>query len=299
MPWQRNLLPVLLFALGIPVISQSWCPPGATWLYFTSGSVGSSTTLNFVGDTLVDGFSGQRIMQSNTLAIPWNPDSIIMFGGPDIVTRTEPGIVLWWAPEVQEWDTLYWFNAEPGDKWSPGWEKHYPWLESCLDSAYLQVVDTGTMVVDGLPLRTLIVERVAGSDVDHTFTIMERVGNTQEYFFPYPPGICFVNEALMTFSCYGDDEIRYPPSSTPCSLTLGVREANAIQLGLMPNPTDGLLYVRLPEGDRAFSVWAADGRRVEVAGTPTAQGLQLDATGLAPGVYVLRTASGQVRFVKR
>lgn len=219
------------------------------------------------------------------------------------MTRTEPGIVLWWAPEVQEWDTLYWFNAEPGDKWSPGWEKHYPWLESCLDSAYLQVVDTGTMVVDGLPLRTLKVERVAGSDVDHTFTIMERVGNTNEFFFPDPPPNCFMNEALNLFICYGDDQIRYPPSTQPCGLTMEVTEVGnhvAESWNVFPVPFRDHLNVQAayPQPGSTVSLLDMTGR-VLLHAPFNGSVLELDASGLPAGVYLLRLVDQQGRSSHR
>ena len=184
--------------------------------------------LQYAGDTLVDGFAGQRIQQSGWMHLPWDPDSIIQTAGPDIVTRTEPGMVLFWLHPTQEWDTLYWFSAQPGDKWSPGWQQLYPGNSDCIDS-YLLVVDTSTIVVDGVPLRTLELERHLNlSEVDEVFTIMERVGSTEQYLLPDPPYICFINEALLNFSCYGDDEIRYPDSSSPCELTLTIGETAAI-----------------------------------------------------------------------
>lgn len=72
------------------------------------------------------------------------------------------------------------------------------------------------------------------------------------------------------------------------------------RLHVRPNPTTDLLFVTLPEGaDRSFRVLALDGRVVEVKGISTWQGLQLDVRSLAPGTYVVRTASGVARFVKR
>lgn len=80
----------------------------------------------------------------------------------------------------------------------------------------------------------------------------------------------------------------------------GVAAADPGQVHLMPNPTDGILYVQLPEGvDRAFSVWSADGRRVPVPFVYTGSTLRLDVHALAPGLYVLRTATGTARFVNK
>lgn len=272
--------------------AQSWCPPGAKWSYYNSGSPGTGTVLTFVGDTVIDGFAGQRITQLNTFIIPWNPDSIIIFGGPDIVTRTEPGMVLWWLSQTQEWDTLYWFGAQLGDGWSPGWEQQFPSDDSCSTNAYLQVVDTGAIVVDGVSLRTLVLERhLNGSDVDLSFTIMERVGNTWEYFFPDPPYICLINEGLMNFGCYADDEIRYPPSTFPCGSIMAVKEedhGDGLSWSVSPVPFGDRFTIRsvIP---RNATMFLLDMTGRELLAIPfRGMVLEIDPGQLPAGSYVLR-----------
>ena len=280
----------LLFTVNAQ--AQSWCPPGATWSYSTSGSPGSQTVLTFVGDTVVDSFSGQRITQLDAFSIPWNPDSIIIFGGLDIVTRTEPDMVLWWLSETQEWDTLYWFGAQPGDTWSPGWRQQFPSDDSCSTHAYLQVVDTGTMVVDGVSLRTLALERhLNASDVDLSFIIMERVGNTLEYFFPDPPYICLINEALKNFGCYGDDEIRYPPSTFPCGSITAVKEedyGNGPSWSVSPVPFHDRFTVSSAIPRNATVILLDMTGRELLAAPFRGTAMDLDAERLPAGTYVLR-----------
>lgn len=80
----------------------------------------------------------------------------------------------------------------------------------------------------------------------------------------------------------------------------GMAAADPERIHLMPNPTDDILYVQMPEGvDRAFSVWSADGRRVAVPFVRTGSTFRLDVHALALGVYVLRTATGTARFVNK
>lgn len=115
---------------------------------------------------------------------------------------------------------------------------------------------------------------------------------------PLLPGTAIANSANIYF------DFNEPVITEPCVLTAeigtGVAGTGAEQVRLMPNPTDGLLYVQLPEGvDRAFSVWSADGRRVAVPFVRTGTTLRLDVHGLAPGLYVLRTGNGVARFVKQ
>ncbi len=68
----------------------------------------------------------------------------------------------------------------------------------------------------------------------------------------------------------------------------------------MPNPTDGILNVRLPEGTTtAFDLLSMDGRHLVVPTTRRSDGLQIDVRSLAPGMYMLRTAAGTARFMKQ
>lgn len=107
--------------------AQSWCPPGATWIYNTSDPMlgVSFEGFNYVGDTVLDGFVSEHIARTGVMTVIWGIDTLIISHGPDVVTRTEPDIVYYWLPMSQEWDTLHWFGAVPGDKWTPGWEQEY------------------------------------------------------------------------------------------------------------------------------------------------------------------------------
>ncbi|MCO5274876.1 MAG: T9SS type A sorting domain-containing protein [Flavobacteriales bacterium] len=80
----------------------------------------------------------------------------------------------------------------------------------------------------------------------------------------------------------------------------GVAAADPGQVRLMPNPTDGILYVRLPEGTTAaFELLSMDGRRLVAPTTRRSDGLQVDVRSLAPGMYMVRTAAGTARFMKQ
>ncbi len=294
------------FLLSASVHGQNWCPSGATWIYSGGDPMIGPAQLRFTyaGDTLVDGYAGQRIEQLTQQWLPWwAGDSLLIASGPDVVTRTEPGVVLWWLSQTQEWDTLYWFGAQLGDMWSPGWEQLYG-SNNCTADAYLQVVDTGTMIVDGVPLRTLDLDRHRNAtEVDLSFTIMERAGNTLQYFFPDPPYICFINEALQTFGCYSDDEIHYPPSTSPCELTLGVTDAGNLgkdNWSISPVPFRDRFAVQTTYPQQASTVSLLDMTGRELLSAPfRGTMLELDASGLPSGIYLLRLLDGQGRSSHR
>ncbi|MBS1547079.1 MAG: T9SS type A sorting domain-containing protein [Bacteroidetes bacterium] len=282
--------------------AQSWCPPGARWVY--SDGAGAGTTITYAGDTIVDGYAGQRFTQFEVMQLPWDPDSIISSYGAELVTRTEPDLVLYWLTEHQVWDTLHWFGALPGDRWSPGWEYDSdPPDPNCLGS-YIQVVDTGSMVIDGITLRTWNLEKhLPGDQETWTCTVIERVGNAEGFFILAPPTWCTPTDGQQSFSCYADDEIRYPPSTFPCGSTTAVVELGSNKVNgweVIPMPFTDHFTVHGPVTVRQGEVGLLDLTGREVLRVPF-QGslLEVNANGLLGGIYLLRVQDGQGRSSHR
>lgn len=246
--------------IGLACHAQSWCPPGARWVYNSSDpTLGASyNSFTYAGDTVVDGFTAQRIVQYGVITQIWGSDTLIGTSGPDILTRTEPGIVFWWLANLQEWDTLYWFGAAVGDRWSPGWQQGTQvWPGVCDEGTYLTVLGTGSTEVDGVALGTLAMGVMHEGGVVDMFTIVERMGNTTGYFIPRPT-TCFVDECLCSFMCYQDDQL-LSPSGGPCEIPLGVPENKKVGSPfVVPNPGNGLFQISWP-GHREFELEVRDG----------------------------------------
>ncbi len=287
------------FALAsLAVQAQSWCPPGARWVY--GNAVGAGTTITYAGDTIVDGYAGQRFTRFEVMQLPWNPDSIISFYGAELVTRTAPEMVLFWLAEHQVWDTLHWFGALPGDRWSPGWE-YYPPDANCSDS-YVQVVDTGSTVIDGATLRTLNLEKhLPGVQETWACTVMERVGNIEGFFLLAPPIWCIPTDGAQFFSCYADDEIRYPPTTFPCGSTTAVVELGSNKVNgweVIPMPFTDSFTLHGPATVRQGEVSLLDFTGREVQRFPyKGTGTVVDANALPAGPYILRLADEHRRSV--
>lgn len=115
---------------------------------------------------------------------------------------------------------------------------------------------------------------------------------------PLLPGTAISNSANIYFDF--NEPVITEPSVLVAEFSTGVAgTADAERIHLMPNPTDDILYVQLPEGvDRTCSVWSTDGRRVAVPFVRTGSTFRLDVHALAPGVYVLRMENRIARFVK-
>lgn len=211
-----------MIALVIATITaaqaQSWCPPGARWLFDTGNPWQvAQTEVTYVGDTIVDGFVSQKLERHYKLVQSFGNDTLIEGYHTPWITRVEGDMVLDKVEGV--WDTLFHFGAVPGDSWQSNW---LDGLE-CPDHT-LHVVDTATVLIDGVALRQL--------DLDIYFegvpigwggvAITERIGGA---FWLGPPP-CGVYECYCTMICYQDNQV-----STwldPCTFTVGIED---VQVG--------------------------------------------------------------------
>ncbi len=279
---------MLLFATAQ---AQQWCPPGATWIYDTGSPWTTALTqYAYTGDTVVDGHFAQRIEVDGQITDWFGEDTVIVTAGPDLVTRLAADVVMLWLPVTQTWDTLYWFGAEVGDRWQPPWA----FGEECSPEHGLFVLETGTMNVDGLELRTLLVERRQGAQsIGTPEWIAERIGTLSGYFLPMAD--CGgVIECYCAFGCYQDQTIQYPSPGQDCAIPTAVvgppeREA---ALSVWPNPGYGFLqYVASTGGFVDVMVRDGMGRCVFKSVLSPSRGT-LDLSGLAQGAYCITFSNG-------
>ncbi|HRO99980.1 MAG TPA: hypothetical protein PLN54_11150 [Flavobacteriales bacterium] len=187
--------------------------------------------------------------------------------GTHVVNESD-GLVRIWVPSEQAYDTLYDMRVVPGDRWQLA-PLSAPIV--CDPSSYAQVLDTGHVTIDGVPLRWLTVDHhylLDGSEYTvWTDTIIERMGLNLSYFTPHE--LC--NAAADggeggPLRCYSDAEIsfnRFEPWS--CEFVLTVSEATAEhRAGLVPLG-DGAYRVQLPatEGVTQFTLFDASGRQLQ------------------------------------
>lgn len=270
--------------------AQSWCPPGAEWTYsFANQQAMGITRAWYAGDTLLGGYTAQRIDQT-IVAYQGNPP----FGQPFTQqlqaqhTRMEDGVVHLWNSGANSYDTLIWFDAVPGDRWQL---PHADW-------AYFDVLDTGTTVVEGIPLRYLVVEEpIVMGVID---TVRERIGF--DYFYIDPLESMLIDWTTGQLHCYRDEAItefhgRYWPM--PCDFTVGMTERIPIASGPSPNPGTDHFTLQLPSGLHSIEVFDATGRRV-IGETIAGSNTRITTTELSPGLYSVRVdGNPPLRWVKQ
>lgn len=277
---KRLNLPLLLFAANLACTAQSWCPPGAQWVYDVGDPwISSSLQLTYTTDTIVDGFPAQRIDRTYQQTQPMN----VITSWDPFFTRTNGNVV--WEWDGTTWDTLYWFSAVPGDHWQPFW----PYQEDCPDHTW-QVLDTSTSVVSGVPLRTQLLELTeTGIPTGQTLTIRERMGGGGGFGFPGIPPCGAIYECYCTFSCYQDQDI--VPVGGPCALSLSAPTLMDRDQGLQvfPNPASDVVSIVLPYGTsmQRVEVLGMDGRLVRTLQPDHGTSI-FPLAGLNAGLYLLR-----------
>ncbi len=272
--------------MGLGLSAQLWSPPGAVWNYniqtaFTDGC----QTHVYVGDTVIDGRSAQQFHVTGHVL-----DHIagtITETDTYFHTSVEDSIVFAWTSfsGQWEWDTLYRFNAVPGDRWWPIGAD-----ESTCGGTWgmLQVTDTGHISLSGVMLRTVSVvhlDQFGDPEMGMT-TVVERIGTP---LMVIPPGGCIVSDFGATLRTYQDDTFPIYDTGGPsaCDLFLGMDTSPQRSSGpvLYPNPGHDQLWVRSLEefGQTSLRLHDITGRIVMEEAIKEDGGV--DVSLLPPGVY--------------
>jgi Secretion system C-terminal sorting domain len=262
--------------------AQVWCPPGAQWLFnFHSKQASGVRRAWYSGDTLVGGLQCQRIEQTIIAYEPAIPNgTAFTVQDAPIITNGQGDLIRIWDQANNAFDTLAWFGAVPGDHWNV---PQYEFSGAC----YFEVLDTGSRVIAGIPLRYLIVEEpIVMGIVD---TLYERIGFERFYIRPTETmNIDFVTYGLV---CYRDNVIDefdgWLPLGHPCDFTLSLEEKNVEHVQLFPNPGTDHFTVQLPPIPNTIIVSDALGRNVLMQRSNGGSTL-INTSGLRSGTYVVR-----------
>ncbi len=114
---------IFLLAFGGSLRAQQWCPPGAEWSFtyhamdWSNGVTHNGVLLSkYTGDTLVGGHLAQRISSTLYYEVSGAEGSVTT-AWPPRYTRLADDVVYIWDLWAEQYDTLLWFGAGPGDQW--------------------------------------------------------------------------------------------------------------------------------------------------------------------------------------
>lgn len=283
-------LPIAL-ALFVPLSAQNWCPPGATWTFRHDDAWGQRIghhLVEYAGDTVLGGLTSQRLAMSiHVYSYP--QEEYLHYDMTDMFTATQGDLVLLWNTSTEVFDTLYRFDAVPGDQWSVPHAQDW--------APNLVVTDTMHTVIDGVTLRQLVITM---DSLFPTDTLTERIGFSRMFLDPI--WTFLLDNPTGPLRCYSDNEISYviPTWQYGCASLLGIDPHSSTNGPvLFPNPgSDELqLTCHARMNDALFTLRDATGRTVFSRSIRNERTV-IDASGLAPGLFFWRLESdgGAVLF---
>lgn len=255
------------------------------------------------GDTTINGEPCSRIERIRFYQVMDSP--VYTDSMTELYTYSDSGIVWMFDPQLNAFDTLYDFNASPGDSWQL---IHLPEPVSLGQSFYLTVLDTGHINIDGHSLRWLSVQYNFGdlwTDQIILDTLVERIGSIVWYMLPYslPNGATDAGEG-GPLRCYNDNAISYQiPTVQSCDLPLELTEEHnpSPRILLYPNPGSERLTIRMPFGEKLQEVFIRDvlGRIFLYETTPVKNEIVLDTEFLPRGGYSIEVISTHGQFYRQ
>ncbi len=276
----QKVLLLLTIAISLNCSCQSWCPPGATWTYEAGMFLAGYNRMSYAGDTLIDGYSSQIIDRTSAIQYPQPPPGgwsqpYHEYTPVAVITRLEDDVV--YIRGGNEWDTLYWFGALPGNSWSMAHVND----TSC---ARFIVTAIGTDTIDGIPLRWL--------DFESSPRLYERIGSVWDMFMYCPNWII---DGPMGIRCYSDDQINatFSVSSDQygCDWLMTVPQVDPTQIALYPNPGNDHFILsgvegQLPAGHHSLFIFDQLGRSVIEMDRISDQDV-IGTASLPPGIYTV------------
>jgi len=286
----KALLATLVTCWATGAFAQAWCVEGAQWhheyAYTAWGDVGYVET-QYEGDFPFADSLCQRFVRMEHI-YSYQTNTVHETGPFTWYTHTGPdGLVYAW--EGASFDTLFHFNAVPGDRW------HFPnmgWAGAPL----ITVTDTGHLAIDGLPLRFLAVNATLDDIIQVQDTIIERIGPMNLFLDVAISYQFMIDGGLGELRCYTDPVLALTHVEGSCTIALGTAptlETTAIRP--YPNPSTGALRLSLSDlgwTTARITIRDMQGRLMAEAvlhkDTP-----ELDLRELPAGCYVVQASDAQ------
>lgn len=246
----KNLMTLIFCVLLTNGFGQVWIDSDANWTfdYFNVGETGT-WRWEYTHDTIIQGHQSQVI--NATKYRYYNPGiSIINYGNTYTYHSNDSVFYL----NNDEFFLLYDFGAQIGDSWIVAIDTIF---NACQDTAIVQVVDTGSIIINGNVYRTITLETISESIYALNGLCVEKFGilpttyeNSNFGFLPgyqYCEGGPIIDYDLLTFRCYEDSSFpTYNPTNKNCDTLTSTSELVIENFKIYPNPSHTSLQIDSP-----------------------------------------------------
>lgn len=300
LPMKINIS-LLLLVVCFSSFGQNWCSPGSHWRYSYQGGFGVNgyVEISYSGDTLINSQTASRLTKILRV-MNSSGTQVTTFPIGREFTYESNGVV--YLRYNNNWDTLFNFNANPGDRWRMAKQ---PVVPACDSASTILVTDTGHLVLNALSLRYLAVTFNYGPNWSTPIsdTILERIGFIADYMLPYSQcDLVLDAHEGGPFRCYQDNAFgSYQPHFIgPCDLLSSGESDEDVLVQFVPNPVrDFIQLTRSPFYEELYVEIYNSGGQLNYAGNVESR---IDVSWLPKGLYLLNIRHKQGksthRFVK-
>lgn len=291
----KSLLILPLFLLAICTQGQIWCPEGAVWgsNYTVWWNIGCETR-TYLGDTLIDGVVIQQI-QTETINHDLDTE-VTDTTYRTMYTRLQDSVVyeLLGSLQVPDWDTLYWFSAQVGDRWyRPGA------AEGCEGyTGMLEVVSIEERIFSSVSLRVFMLAQLdsEGEFETYQYEMIERIGTPMMFL----PTFCPLGELWPRSRTYFDNTGAHYDSGVAsfCDSFNAISESiKSAQISVFPNPGSDQLQISFSDPGPANTLLVHDlhGRLVAQHAVQRSP-FTLDTSLWNSGQYILSVVGGPGQY---
>ncbi|KAF0204522.1 MAG: hypothetical protein FD170_427 [Bacteroidetes bacterium] len=297
----KKLTSLLILLIAFSAQGQIWIDNGATWHYDWSGTIPGFDKIEYIGDTIIQNKSCQKLMISSYMFAPAELGGELVDSWTSQKFTYSNGDTVFYLVN-DNFQILYNFGAQVGDTWEPGVDTN----EFSCGKSYVEVVSTGSDEINGEIYEWLQVTTLPNSSVGFEGKIYKRFGVIGDYLFPTPrncdPDI-IVEFFNYSFMCFQDDSFPlYNVTNKDCDYLLSTDEFEIKYpekiVSIYPNPASDILSIGVLKPDcKITNVVVTDmqGRVLK-----NVNELQIDISDMAKGIYFIRIDfNNDGRFVER
>jgi len=229
---------------------QVWIDSDAKWTfdYFNVAETGT-WRWEYTHDTTIQGHQAQ-VIKATKYRYGGPGTSIINYG--NTYTFASNDSVFYFKDD--SFFLLYDFGAQIGDTWIVAIDTTF---NACQDTATVEVVETGTIIINGNEYRTITLETISESLYALNGLRVEKFGilpttyeNSNFGFLPgyqYCEGGPIIDYDLLTFRCYEDSSFpTYNPTNKDCDTLTSTSELLIENFKIYPNPSSSKLHLISP-----------------------------------------------------
>ncbi|MCH7534453.1 MAG: T9SS type A sorting domain-containing protein [Bacteroidetes bacterium] len=216
----KKILIILIVFISTQSFGQTWIDNGAVWHYDFSvaGAWGGFYRIEYNMDTLIDGQNCQKLDLNVYTFWPQYDGSFVADSSSGIYGYTYSSGDTVFYYRNGEFMVLYDFGAYIGDRWLISVDNGEG---GCDDSSYVEVIDTGSIDINGIKSRTITLQHDPKSGYGINGVIIERFGISFPDYAPCDSDSSHVDGAIYQFKCFQDNSFPlYNPSGKDCQYML-------------------------------------------------------------------------------